>query len=276
MSTKKTMKLMSWNVAGRTDKTKLYGQLSKIENEDIDILALQEVKPKAAVDFTEELPKIGLEHVELAPVIQRKHSVLLACRWPMKPIQMIKAPWKESVLSAIIRSPHGEIETHVIHAPNGSNNRRQKIDTFNAIYDALTKKSDYHCILCGDFNSPKEEFSDGRIITFDEKNEKFDGSKGRDCERKVICGLADYDLEDTYLKLHGCRTRDYSWVQSRKGKETKRRLDHIFSSKSLNPIKCGYRHGFRESGLSDHSPVYAEYEPKFLRLLIKKKSSRSD
>ena len=252
---------MSWNVAGRTDKTKLRGQLSEIENENIDVLALQEVKPKTAESFSEKLLEIGLEHIEVAPIIQRKHSVLLACRWRMKPLQMIRAPWKESVLSAIIRSPYGDIETHVIHAPNGSNNRRQKIDTFNAIHDALAKKSDCHRILCGDFNSPKEEFSDGRLITFDEKNEKFDGFKGRDCERKVICGLADYDLEDTYLKLHGCRIREYSWIQSRKGKETKRRLDHIFSSRSLNPRECRYLHESHKLGLSDHSPVYAVYEP---------------
>ncbi len=268
-----TMKLMSWNVAGRTDQRKLRGQLSGIENENIDILALQEVKPKTTVDFTEKLSEIGLEHVEAAQVIRRKDGVLIACRWPLEPVNMIEVPWGESALSAIIYSPYGEIEIHVIHAPNGSNNRRQKIDTFNAIYDALANKSDRHRILCGDFNSPKEEFSDGRIITFDEKNEKYDGFKGRDCERKVICGLADYDLEDTYTKLYDHKPCEYSWVHRRQGKETRRRLDHIFSSGSLNPKECRYLHDFRESGLSDHSPVYAVYKPKPLRLPIKKKLS---
>ena len=220
MRTKKTMKLMSWNVSGRTDKTKLRGQLSKIENEHIDILALQEVKPKTARDFTDKVLEISLEHVKTAPVIQRKHSVLLACRWPMKPVQMIRTPWKESVLSAIIHSPYGEIEIHVIHAPYGRKNRRQKIDTFNAIYAALAKKSDHHRILCGDFNSPEEEYSNGTIKTFDYKNEKCDPIKGKDCERNVICGLADFDLKDTYLQLpkHKTGAGEYSWGKPPSGK----------------------------------------------------------
>lgn len=255
------IKLMSWNVNGRTDKAKVDGQLSKIENENIDILALQEVKPKTAGDFTKKFLAIGLEYVERAPVVQRGHSVLLASRWPLNPIQMITAPWPESVLSAIICSPYGEVETHVIHVPNGSKNRRQKIDTFKGIFEALAEESDRHRILCGDFNSPKEEYSDGRVITFDEKNEKFDPINGRDCERKVICGLAKYDLEDVYLKLRGYKSGEYSWINNRGGKQTKRRIDHIFSSDSLHPTNCGYLHDCLDARLSDHAPVIAVYEP---------------
>ena len=141
-------------------------------------------------------------------------------------------------------------------------NRRQKIDTFNAIYAALAKKSDRHRILGGDFNSPEEEYSNGTIKTFDYKNEKCDPIKGRDCERNVICSLADFDLKDTYLQLpkHKTGAGEYSWVNRRQGKETKRRLDHILSSASLHPTDCGYLHDCLK-GLSDHAPVFAVYEP---------------
>ncbi len=265
------MKLMSWNVDGRTDKTKLRGQLSRIENENIDILALQEVKPKTVVDFTEKLVEIGLEHVKAAPVIQRKDSVLIACRWSLEPVDVIEAPWRESVLSMIIHSPYGEIEIHAIHAPNGSKNRRQKIDTFNGIYKALSEKSKRHRILCGDFNSPQEEYSNGHVLTFDKKNEEFDGIEGRDCERRVICGLANYDLADTYRELHRYGKAQHSHFN--KNKDTRGRFDHVFSSRSLNLQKCDYLHSLRKGNnnkclhryekgdLSDHSPIYAIYEP---------------
>jgi len=276
MRTKKTMKLMSWNIGGRTDKKVLGDQLSKIKNENADILALQEVKPKILERFKKELAESGLKYLKTAPVIQRKDSVLIACRWPWEPVDMIERPWRESVLSAIIRSPYGEIEIHTVHVPNGSKNRQQKIDTFNGIYGALSRKSKRHRILCGDFNSPDKEFVDKQeIITFDEENEKCDPIKGKDCERKVICGLADWDLKDTYLQLpkHKTCADEYSHIQHNKGKVTRRRLDHIFSSDSLNPKKCGYLHSLRKGSsnkglcryekgdLSDHSPIYAIYEP---------------
>ena len=254
-----TMKLMSWNVNGRTKKETLNDQLVKIKGEDIHILALQEVRPKAAAYFREKLLEIGLKHVEAAPVIQRNRSVLIACRWPLEPVEMIKVAWKESALSAIIKSDYGDIELHTVHVPNASRNgRKTKVDTFDAIYKALAEKSEGHRILCGDFNSPKEEHRDGTIILFGDKDEH------RESEERVIRGLGNYDLKDTYRELNGYETEEYSWKN--------RRFDHIFSSKSLNPIKCGYLHDFRESGLSDHSPVYAVYEPKRRRRPRKRKA----
>ena len=197
-------------------------------------------------------------------------------------------PWQKCALSAIVRSNYGEIEIHAVHIPNGSSHRCRKIDTFNGIYRALSRDSKRHRILCGDFNSPDKEFSDGRMITFDEKNEKCDPINGQNCERQVICGLAKYDLEDNYLKLreqNGCKgPPEYSHINNRKnkhGEKPKRRLDHIFSSSSLNPKKCDHLHSLRKGNnnkclyryekgdLSDHSPVCAVYEPKILRLSTK-------
>ena len=277
-----TMKLMSWNVNDskikgiKKNKSKLDNQIEAIANVKADIVTLQEVSNEVATYFKEKLSEIGLVCVETSHQFEGppQYGVILASRWPFK-IQLgsFDIPWQKCALSAIIRSDYKEIELHTVHVPNGSNHRCRKIDTFNGIYDVLAQKSKRHRILCGDFNSPKEEYSNGRILTFDEKNEKCDPIRGKDCERKVIRGLAEYDLEDTYTKLYDHKPCEYSWVHRRQGKETRRRLDHIFSSGSLNPKECRYLHDFRESGLSDHSPVYAAYKPKPLRLPIKKKLS---
>lgn len=276
-----TIKLMSWNVNGRTNKKVLGDQLRKIKNETADILALQEVKPKVLEHFKKELAESGLKYVETRSASQaytskaRDSSLLIASCWEVKQIEIAKVPWEESVLSVVINSPRGEIEIHVIHVPNGRNNRREKIDTLNGIHEALSGKSKRHRILCGDFNSPQEEYSNGHVLTFDKKNEEFDGIKGRDCERRVICGLAKHDLADTYRKLNGYEKIQYSHFN--KNKKTRRRADHIFSSHSLKPVDCDYLHPFRESDpapswrsdavydserfLSDHAPVYAVYKP---------------
>ena len=281
-----TIKLMSWNVAKRTKK--LPQQLEKIGAAGIDILALQEVKPENVEGFKEGLREIGLNHVvtnyDLPDILNLKtgpskngkavDGELIASRWPldMKPRFFGKIPWQKSALSALVKSDdYGEIEIHAVHVPNASSSgrweekpdgnwnygppnrkrgRQIKVCTFEGIYDALSTKSKRHRVLCGDFNSPKEEHRDGTVIFFGDEDEH------RESEKRVIHGLDAYDLKDTYRKLNSYETQEYSWRN--------RRFDHIFSSESLNPIECEYLPEFRKSGLSDHSPVYAIYKPKLL------------
>ena len=307
MRTKKTMRLMSWNVNAskikriKNNKSNLDNRIEAIANVKADIVTLQQVSNEVATYFKEKLSEIDLDHIETScdlavdlDIQTGPHKngtvtdgVLIASRWPLELIPEFfeQIPWQKSALSVIVETPYGEIEVHTVHVPNASSSgqwkeekggwiyekkgtsttkqhgRQIKVDTFNGIYKALSEQSRRHRILCGDFNSPKEEYSNGRILTFDEKNEKCDPIKGKDCERKVLCGLAEYDLKDSYTKLHDHNPCEYSWVHRRQGKETRRRLDHIFSSGALNPKECRYLHDFRESGLSDHSPVYAGYEP---------------
>jgi len=48
----------------------------------------------------------------------------------------------------------------------------------------------------------------------------------------------------------------YSFVLERRGRiVAKRRFDHFFISKEFNIKSIEYLHQFRESGLSDHSPL---------------------
>jgi hypothetical protein len=60
--------------------------------------------------------------------------------------------------------------------------------------------------------------------------------------------------------LAGYSTPEHSWVLTRKSGEVRRRFDHIFASAGLRPTMCHYLHEAREAGLSDHSPMIAEFE----------------
>ena len=228
-------------------------------------------------------------------------GVLIASRWPLKLIPEFfeKIPWQKSALSTIVTTPYGEIELHTVHIPNASSSgrweekpggdwdyvskaketskeisrkikrrgRQVKVDAFKGVHAALSTPtvSNRHRILCGDFNSPKKESSEGNTY-WGTKREHRSG------EKQVIEGLKkEHDLEDTYRKLHpDYNDGAYSHVNPN---APNRRYDHIFSSKSLNPQKCDYLHSLRKGNnnkclhhyekgdLSDHSPIYATYEP---------------
>lgn len=76
-------------------------------------------------------------------------------------------------------------------------------------------------------------------------------------ERRVLVGLAEYDLVDVFRAVHGYETTDSSWFLRRGERAIGRRFDHVFASRSLVPKSCRYLHALREAGLSDHSPIEA-------------------
>src|ERR687895_804472 len=49
------------------------------------------------------------------------------------------------------------------HMPTGVGWGFTKIETFEAVYHALGRRTRRARILCGDFNSPQEELADGRV-----------------------------------------------------------------------------------------------------------------
>ena len=129
-------------------------------------------------------------------------------------------------------------------------------------------------ILCGDFNSPKEEHADGTVVAWGQRRGKNgelvnartrrgqSGDRWPEGERSVLLGLADFDLPDVFRTLHGYEQEAFSWVLRRNTKEFRRRFDHIFASASLGPRRCEYIHEWREAGLSDHSAIEAAFVPK--------------
>ncbi len=252
------MKLVSWNVAGRTKGAR--EQATALMREEPDLVGLQEIRPAAIDIWRSVLAEHGIEHAEetTARLDGRANAVLIASRWPIAPMQPVAMPQPERFLSVRVEHPMGDFELHAAHVPSANAYGLIKVETFEAIHAALANDSELPRILCGDFNSPMLETDDGETLTFADRHpdnwELFDAA-----ERSVIVGLKPFDLPDLFRELNGWKRKEYSWIHEQSGRGV--RLDHVFASRRLNPTACDYIHSFRTDGLSDHSAIWASFAP---------------
>lgn len=274
----KKLAMISWNVAGR--KNKCPEQIKTILDLKPDLIALQEIIKSTRQAWLSNLAEVGYfvqtsyDLAEDKSVLKggRKYSVIIASRWPMvvNSPSIAALPWPERYLSVKVASPWGAIECHNVHMPAGVSQGDTKPETFQGIYKFLSHHNNQMRILCGDFNSPKQEFPDGRIITWGKTNRDECGRLVNDLsdrkarsEHLVFNGLKEFDLKDVYRQINGYDSNgSYSWIHKWRDHRTYRRFDHIFASSELNPIGCKYHHQFLDWGLSDHAPISAVFEPR--------------
>lgn len=250
MAGRATLKLISWNVAGRVGV--LPEQMAAVARQEPDLVCLQEVRPTNRDRWADSLATAGLTHVLDSAQFRngRRLINLTASRWELRHQAAVGAPEPERVLSTMVETPAGLLEIHNVHIPPAKTGGAIKAATCEALYERLARPSDRHRILCGDFNTPKLETPQGDVITFME------------AERLVICGLAEWDLGDVFRELNGYDRRDVSWIFHTRGRrKSGHRLDHVLASASLMPTYCDYQHGWRDAGLSDHSAIEALFEP---------------
>lgn len=255
------LKLISWNVAGRT---KLLGdQVRAIVRQEPDVVCLQEVRPSTAPTWATALADAGLLHHLDSREFRngRRLFNLTAARWELTELPAVPAPFPERVLSTVVDLPGGLLDLHNAHVPPSQSRGFIKVETCEAIHYRLARPSGRHRVLCGDLNTPQRETTEGEVITFAENHpqwlERWDAA-----ERSLVTGLAEWDLADAFRKLHGYERQDVSWVfHTRSMRRSGHRLDHVLASASLHPVYCDYQHGWRERGLSDHSAIEAIFEP---------------
>jgi exonuclease III len=255
------MRLISWNVNGRVRV--IEEQIAVLKRQRCDIVALQETTKTTIPVFREGLQGIGLLYVtdsfqsvadKTKLVGPRRFGEIIACRWPLRvfPANRFNVPWPERILSVVINSPCGNMHFYTTHIPPGVSNGWKKIAMLEGIFKGLAHKSRVPRILCGDFNTPREETSDGRVITWDREGSRWDQG-----ERNVLVGLSEFDLTDVFRYRHGYKVQEYSWYSR---PHIGRRVDHVFASHSLlNNVKCRYIHSFREEHLSDHSALRVDF-----------------
>jgi exonuclease III len=258
------VKLITWNVAGRV--AKLDRQVGALDRAEPDLVCLQEIRASTVPRWRAALEDMGLAHFadSSAFIGPRRYFVVTASRWELTELPAIPGPYPERVLSLVIETPRGQLELHNTHVPPAPTHGLIKVETLEAIYERLARPCGRHRVLCGDFNIPRLETTDGEVITFAERHpeqiERWDAA-----ERSVITGLAEWDLVDAFRQLHGYERRDVSWVlHTRARRKAGLRLDHVLASRSLNPIHCDYHHEWREAELSDHSAMEAVFEPEDL------------
>ncbi|HMR41800.1 MAG TPA: hypothetical protein PKA90_15380, partial [Ignavibacteria bacterium] len=233
----------------------------------------QEVIQNTKKIFYEELPKFGFKYIadnsfenpaeHKGP---RKYCLLTASKVKIIKLEnFAEVGWSEKILRTRFWKGDKKIELVNTQIPPGSSNGVRKEITFKEIYKNLEKSKHKYKILCGDWNSPQEEFPGGKIMTWGEKygrNKEITKYKANkdECERLLLEKTNNLDLYDDFRRVHGYKVNEYSWVHKNKTKTTHRRYDHIYSTKNLDLKDCHYEHSFREKGLSDHSAIVSEYE----------------
>jgi exonuclease III len=253
------MTLLCWNVAGRMRR--LHEQAQRAIALDADVVCLQEVTASSASVWTELLSAAGLDHVAVAqaqprvPAPRRPLSVLTAARAPISEIPIEGLPWRERALATRL----DEVELVNVHSPISPHPGLVKVRTHEAIHAHLARGNGPR-LICGDLNTPRKEHADGRVWTFARtkygKLRPDRGERWDQAELALIKGLEPFGFRDAFRELHGPERRELSWEWPRWGGGY--RLDHLIVSKELDVRRVTYLHEWREQGLSDHSPLFAE------------------
>tara|TARA_Y100000758_G_C15979200_1_gene396257 strand:+ start:81 stop:917 length:837 start_codon:yes stop_codon:yes gene_type:complete len=270
------MKCISWNI-GKNFKI-IDQQLKIVDDEKPDILALQEVTNKSFNKINEILRSkfkfvsfsLDLIKDKKLSVGPRKLGVLTASNYKLekRDLNEFNIPWRERILNHNIYTDKKKIRFYNAYIPPGSSNGWIKIETLEGIFKGLNISSSEPRILCGDFNIPQAENHRHNVITFAQKmklkgkpklKKSFRGGSGKrwdQAERNLFENLKSVGMQDSFRKKHSYKTYEYSFAISRKGKVVaKRRFDHFFTSDDILIKEIGYLHTYRETKLSDHSPI---------------------
>jgi exonuclease III len=263
------VRLITWNVARRVEA--LAAQAAALGEREPDVIALQEITARTLPLWEAACAVLGLGSVACTlrsadparePAGRRRTGVLLATREALEPLPgLLPVPWPETALAVRVQG----IELHTVHVPNAANGA-VKPQTLTAVSTGLAAGSGAR-VLCGDLNTPRREHPDGSVWSF-----ARDG-RGRlrperagfwdESELGVVPGLAEHGFTDAFRALNGYAEREPSWTFGRiSGHGGGWRLDHVFCSAELEPVACAYHHEWRDAGLSDHSALEADLQPR--------------
>ncbi len=249
------MRLITWNVNRRVSV--LAEQAAALAGRGPDVVALQEVTARSWRLWVAALETIGLPAVACSldgadpsrePIARRRTGVLIAAR-ESSPAPSLEVPWPETTLARTV----GGVTVHTVHVPNAANGWI-KPDTLAAVRAGLSGGSGPR-VLCGDLNTPRRESPEGEVMSFardsqgrlrPERGDRWDSG-----ELGVVPGLRELGFADAFRHLHGYASKEPSWVWRHGGGW---RLDHVFAA-GLDVTAAVYHHGWRDAGLSDHSPL---------------------
>ena len=258
-------RVLTWNVAGRVKE--VARQIDVVVADPWDVVCLQEITPTTrdrwAAALEERDMHVAVSAWPVEPVGSRRLAVLIASREPIAaelPVPGI--PWPERHLGVRTAIDGVEAEVHTLHAPLSGKPDQVKVRTLEALYAALTadKPDDVARVVTGDFNTPQYESREGDVQTFARtrsgKIRAAYGERHDAAELLLVQELPRNGWADAFRALHGYGRRDRSYMFAHR--KFGWRLDHILSSPPLVPVACEYIHEWRESGLSDHSAMWAD------------------
>jgi len=266
------IRLITWNVARRSSR--LVGQATVLAGRDPDVVALQELTKRTVPLWRHAFTLMGLAHVRVSAVgggmtggdLGRRTLVMVASRDALANVDQLSVPRSESAVGVLVCASSGSFEVHCVHVPNAANGW-VKVKTLQAVRRGLATPGCAPRVLCGDLNTPRRELPDGTTISFAcDSRGRLRSDRGPEwdaAELGVVPGLCDLGYRDAYRTLHGYESREPSWTWNTiAGHNGGWRLDHTFLSAALVPRACQYHHEWREQGLSDHSALETDLEPR--------------
>lgn len=269
-STDGHLRVITWNVARR--RSRLVEQATAVAERHPSFVALQEVTRQTLPLWRQAFRLMGLEHLlsslegggrRQGSGTRRGMGVLVASTTPLNAApHPLSVPWPETAVWAAAETSSGAVEVLCAHVPNAANGL-VKPQTLRAIRHGLATAPAGARVVCGDFNTPRRELNTGEVISFGRDHHgRLRSDRGPDwdeAELGVVPGLRDLGYRDAYRALHGYGPPEPSWTwRAIAGHGGGWRLDHIFVSEQLQPVRCRYHHDWRDSGLSDHSAVEAD------------------
>ena len=180
------------------------------------------------------------------PASRRRTGVLVGSRAALRdPSVTLPVPWVETAVAAVADTAIGPVEIHCLHVPNAANGW-VKAHTLQAVRAGLKVAPRMSRVVCGDLNTPRRELESGEVVSFARE------SRGRlRPERGPEWDAAELGV------VPGLREPSWTW-QRIAGHGSGWRLDHLFTSAELRPVRCLYHHAWRDDGLSDHSALEAD------------------
>ncbi|QDX40834.1 endonuclease/exonuclease/phosphatase family protein [Salarchaeum sp. JOR-1] len=170
----------------------------------------------------------------------------------------------QRILNAEVDLGDTTIDLWNVRTVPGNMYGEEKIKILENVYNRILKKEAGPRILAGDFNAPKAETEEGKVIPW--RNEKQDelSKRWQNAERNILTGLDEVGMVDVFRMIHGygdLDTLDVSHPTGDSDTLTGKRFDHLLASRSLNAEDCFYD----ADGLtcSDHAPIIAKFYPDF-------------
>jgi exonuclease III len=251
--------LLSWNVAGRIRR--LAEQQAEVIKTGADMICLQETTSSTTTPWMQVLGEAGWPYAataesETATAAGRGRPLiaLTASRAPIDVVELPAVPWPERVLANYI---DGLLMVNV-HSPTSPKPGLAKVLTHESIAAWLAARSGPR-LVCGDLNTPRKEFEDGRIWTFArDRYGKLRADRGErwdQAELALIRGLESFGFYDAFRRVHGAAVSELSWEWQRWGGGY--RLDHLIVSAEIHAHEVCYLHDWRQRNLSDHSALFA-------------------
>jgi len=254
------MRVLSWNVAARRRAQLQAGAIAAVAP---DVVVLQEVTASLWRELGPMLACEGLAHALCGPEAMASGEplaltrwVVVASRWPLSPCEPASVPAREVVVCATVDGPAGAFSLAGVHIPTIGRGMPLKLGTQEGLYAWLAARGGSPLVVAGDFNSPKAEAPDGTVTPFmSRRNERSYAA-----EDALMAGMPAVGLHDAFRSANGYALTESSWYWKNRGRTGGYRLDHIFASPNFRPVASRYLHDTRESGLSDHSALVAEFE----------------